>query len=91
MDRLVSIPKRVSEIKARKELTAISPDVFISIPKRVSEVQYSTLLIGRYYTLVEYVRANFLSNMSVVKMLLEDFKKVLTSAIVLCLVIARFK
>lgn len=34
MDRLVLIPKRVSGLKARKELTAISPDIFISIPDR---------------------------------------------------------
>jgi|GEM_PF-3080599 len=46
MDRLVSIPKRVSGLKARKELTAISTDVFISIPKRVSEILYLGLLIS---------------------------------------------
>ena len=90
MDRLVLIPKRVSDVKARKELTAISTDIFISIPKRVSEVQYSTLLIGRYYTLVEYVRANLLLNKSTAKCY-NNFKKVLTSAIELSLIIARFK
>jgi hypothetical protein len=46
MDRLVSIPKRVSDLKARKELTAISPDLFISIPKRGSEILYLGLLIS---------------------------------------------
>ena len=90
MDRLVSIPKRVSDVKARKELTAISTDIFISIPKRVSEVQYSTLLICHYYTLVEYVRANLLLNKSIAKCC-DDFKKVLTSALELSLIIARFK
>lgn len=65
MDRLVSIPKRVSGLKARKELTAISPDLFISIPKRVSEILYLGLLISfniihvlnksALSTLVEYV------------------------------------
>lgn len=34
MDRLVSIPKRGLDLKAQKELTAISPDIFISIPDR---------------------------------------------------------
>jgi hypothetical protein len=45
MDSLVSIPNRVSDLKARKELTAISPDIFISIPKRVSEILGLGLLI----------------------------------------------
>jgi hypothetical protein len=45
MDCLVSIPKRVSDLQARKELTAISTDIFISIPKRVSEILYLGLLI----------------------------------------------
>jgi len=35
MDRLINIPKRVSDFKAQKKLSAISPDVFISIPERV--------------------------------------------------------
>jgi hypothetical protein len=34
MDRLDVIPKRGSDLKAQKELTAISPDIFISIPDR---------------------------------------------------------
>ena len=35
MDRLVSIPKRVFDVK-RDELTLLSTDLFVSIPKRVS-------------------------------------------------------
>ena len=46
MDRLVSIPKRVSGLKARKELTAISTDVFISIPIRDFNSQKMTPLIA---------------------------------------------
>lgn len=46
MDRLVSIPKRVSDLKARKELAAISPDLFISIPDRDFNGQKTTPLIA---------------------------------------------
>ena len=53
MDRLVSIPKRVSGLKARKELTAISPDVFISIPKRVLEELFYSFAYCCHYTQVE--------------------------------------
>jgi hypothetical protein len=35
MDRLVSIPKRVFDVK-RDELTLLSTDLFVSIPKLVS-------------------------------------------------------
>ena len=35
MDRLVSIPKRVFDVKINK-LTLLSTDLFVSIPKRVS-------------------------------------------------------
>jgi hypothetical protein len=48
MDRLVSIPSRVSDLKARKELTAISADLFISIPDRDLNGQKMTLLIAHY-------------------------------------------
>jgi hypothetical protein len=53
MDRLVSIPKRVSGLKARKELTAISTDVFISIPKRGLEELFYSFAYCCHYTQVE--------------------------------------
>jgi hypothetical protein len=61
MDRLVSIPKRVSGIKARKELTAISPDLFFSIPIRVSEILYLGLLIS--FNIIHLLNKSALNNL----------------------------
>jgi hypothetical protein len=61
MDRLVSIPKRVSDLKAQKELTAISPDLFISIPKRVSEILYLGLLIN--FNIIHLLNKSVLNNL----------------------------
>lgn len=46
MDRLSSSPKRGSDLKAQKELTAISTDIFISIPDRDFNGQKTTPLIA---------------------------------------------